>query len=131
MERGIYTDHDNNVVYFGNRKPSDPTGLTWVEIEDELNNLRELGFFVWKWDGSDVVANPALATAQQEHQDEHQDEQDREDAYRQEQETSGLMGITVDQVKTWIDSQIDPAADLDQLKAACKKVFKKIAVFLV
>jgi len=51
--------------------------------------------------------------------------------FNNERESSGLKEITADQAKTWVDDQIDSARDLDELKTACKKVFKKIVIFLI
>lgn len=58
MEKGIYINSNNFVVYAGNKKRNDPDGLTWHSLLDEemptekliINNIE-----VYEWNGSSVV----------------------------------------------------------------------------
>jgi hypothetical protein len=145
MQRGIYTDSDNNIVYFGNRKPSDPVGLIWVELDQNPGKLREFGVYAWKWDGSNIIVNPELVEAEQN----RQNEQLRKQEIETEQTSGGLKGITVQQAKDIIKGRFDDVralpiagannaetianieAKIDALIDACEWVDKKEAVYLL
>lgn len=101
-----------------------------VEItEDEANFLRSppSKFHTLNNDGTEWKLTPE----NQALKDVNDVEVLRLDEFEQERELSGLNGVTVQQANNWIDGQIDPVMDLDELKTACKKVFKKIAVFML
>lgn len=63
--RGFYHNENNEVVITGNRKPSDPDGLTWVEGH-EINWPEKLfphGVYSKKWDGDQIIDNPEYLVA--------------------------------------------------------------------
>lgn len=120
MDRGIYINQKNEVVFAGNRKKTDPSGLNWKKIsENDLpNQLIDLGVHMWICPGSDVIENPDYTIAK----DAADVETARMEEIETEKENSGLNNFTVSQVY----GVIDAAKDLDDIKIILKKMIIRL-----
>jgi len=132
MGIGIYIDTKNSIVYAGNRKKKDPSGLTWVHgIENKAGFKFEYGFYSHIYNGSEVVLNPDYITAKSS-------EKSRSFDIKAEQNISDMKLDTVQSAKDKIDTIFNAIREkptdtlkLDALINKCEIIFEKITIELL
>lgn len=127
MERGILVNTDNFVVYAGSKKMSTPPGLSWHKVDlTEIgdSSLRENGHYLFIFDGSVISKNQVAI-------DHNNQEIARKQRIDEEQESSGLKKVTIEQAHDKIDQIFSDTTTVPQLRNACMQAFKIVVSFIL